>query len=697
MTTVVLADEVKGAQELILAEIADLLGGSISKGNLSGLGQILEACDRLMATLDKLPDFEKAFQYLVNILQEMVFDNGVFDTNLKKARLFAGRLDPLLRQYLDGGKAGGVVELLNEFAPAKAQAPVATVEALDCDLVFQELSDDLADESLASDFINETEDGLESAESQLMALEEDPSQFEVLIHPIFRTMHTLKGNSAAFGLTVMKSLAHHMEDLLVQVRDGTSSLSANCFELLFHGIDTLRLLLEQLRHMIEGSEVKAVDVGGIHQLLARRLTEESPEALDVSENEACKSDLPAENSPSKEETGSRASFSKIIEMIKVPALKLDELGELIGEMVVALSVLNQSPVIEAISDRQARERLDQLGKVTESLRERILGIRMFPVGNVFGKLSRQVRDLSRSCGKPLNFEVEGADTLVDKSIIDCIYAPLMHMVRNAIDHGIESKEERRAAGKPELGTVRLTATHRGDSILMEIRDDGKGIDPDAILQKGLERGLVRNGEELTNRKIFNLIFKPGFSTAKKVTDVSGRGVGLDVVKKGIESLRGRVYIDSKPGEGTTFSVKLPLTTSIIEGLVVRVGTSLFVVPILDVQVTITPKRDELKDVHGQKGEFFLYHGEVVPIIRLYEVFELETEVTEPTHALMIIVSEGSQKFGLMVDELLYRQQVVIKKLDRRSCGVDGISGGTILGNGRVGLILEPHALLHLDR
>ena len=715
----VVSGEHKEKQIGILKEMNQLLESPITPGALLVIGKLLEANDRLLVTLEGIPEFEKAYARMSDLLKDMVFETGDFDDNLQKVQRLANGLDPLLHQFLETGKAPGLDDHMEEVGWQEEPQPDSVsnngLELLDDGLVIQTLSDDLADPSLASDFISETEDGLESAETQLMTLEEDPSQINTLIHPIFRTMHTLKGNAAAFELTTIKTLAHHMEDLLGQIRDGSSVFSPEIFEIFFQGIDTLRRLIEQLRHLIEGRAVEPVDVRDTHELLAqgmvftdgasRQPNKSKPEkrqpVQETPYQEPVEVKAPAPNEPAPKNPDATSTSpqkkGRLTEMIKVPAHKLDELGELIGEMVVALSVLNQSPIIEAMEDRQARERLDQLEKVTECLRERILGIRMFPVGAIFTKLTRQVRDLSRVCGKSLNFLVEGEETLVDKSIIDSIHAPLMHLVRNAIDHGLESPQERLAAGKPEVGTIRLTATHHGDSIVMEIKDDGKGLNSEAILNKALSRKLIKPGENLSEQQVYRLLFQPGFSTAQQVTELSGRGVGLDVVKKSIEQLRGRVSIQSTPGQGSVFSLKLPLTTSIIEGLVVRIGTSLFVIPILDVLSTVQPKPHELKTVHGQDGQFFLYAGEVTPILKLYETLQVETSVTDPAKAMLIIVSENNQKYGLMVDELLNRQQVVIKKLNPRFCAVEGISGGTILGNGRVGLILEPQRLLHQDR
>ncbi|MEK9665683.1 MAG: chemotaxis protein CheA, partial [Deltaproteobacteria bacterium] len=393
-------------------------------------------------------------------------------------------------------------------------------------------------------------------------------------------------------------------------------------------------------------------------------------------------------------TNESVAATQVMDMLKIPAFKLDELSEFIGEMVVALSVLSQNPTIANLEDRELHDRLDQLNKITEQLRDRILSIRMFPVKNVFSKLTRQMRDLSKKSGKQVKLTIQGDETLVDKTIIDSIYAPLMHIMRNTVDHGIETPEERKAVGKPQEGTVQLSAHHLGDSILIEVRDDGRGLDRQKLLSKALERGLISERENLTDQQIFMFIFTSGVSTAKEVTDISGRGVGMDVVKREVEKLRGKISVETETGKGTAFLIKLPLTTSIIEGLVVRLGENRFVIPILDVHLTLIPKKDQLYDVQDRESECLILAGEVIPIMRLHEFFDVEADVMVPEEAIIVVVKYGEKKYGLMVDELLHRQQIVVKNLGETFVNLPGITGGTILGDGRVGLILDPETLIH---
>ncbi|MBF0353339.1 MAG: chemotaxis protein CheW [SAR324 cluster bacterium] len=393
-----------------------------------------------------------------------------------------------------------------------------------------------------------------------------------------------------------------------------------------------------------------------------------------------------------------ATPSAMLDMVKVPSISMDELSELIGEMVVELSLMSQQTGTVEQREREIAERLNQMNHITEQMRDRVLGMRMFPVSHVFSKLSRQVRDLSLKCGKVVNLVREGEDTLVDKTVIDGIYSPLMHLVRNAIDHGLESSQIRTTAGKNPQGTLFLIARHLGDSVMIEIRDDGNGLNRQKILKKALENGLVKDGVDLSDAQIDQLIFHPGFSTADAVTDVSGRGVGMDVVRQDIGKLRGKISIQSVTGKGTSFQIKLPLSTSIIEGLVTRVGDYQFVFPLLEILCTVTPENSSLQEIHGQAAQCFVLDHEIIPILRLYEFYEIPTEILDPAKGIMVVIRQEYRKIGVLVDEVLHRQQIVIKSLGERFQHLPAITGGTILGDGHIGLIISPEQLIeHSDK
>ena len=368
--------------------------------------------------------------------------------------------------------------------------------------------------------------------------------------------------------------------------------------------------------------------------------------------------------------------------IRVPAERLDQLVNLVGEMVTVQAHLTQvantlrNPIFMSISE--------EVERLTNELRETTLNIRMLPIGSTFSKFKRLVRDLSQELGKEIELETFGADTELDKTVIEKLNDPLVHIIRNSIDHGIEMPAVRTAAGKPAAGKVRLGAEHSGDSVLITIRDDGAGLDREAIRAKAVEQGLLAANDELSDSEVFSQIFTPGFSMAAKVTNVSGRGVGMDVVKRGIEGLRGSITIDSRPGEGTTIALKLPLTLAIIESLLVKIGASHFVLPLAAIEECIALTRADVEASHGRN--LAKVRGKVTPYISLREQFKIEG--ARPDIEQIVIVSVHGHSIGFVVDFVVGEHQTVIKPLGRLYQNIKGISGATILGDGSVALILD---------
>ena len=348
----------------------------------------------------------------------------------------------------------------------------------------------------------------------------------------------------------------------------------------------------------------------------------------------------------------------------------------------------------ALSVKLAKD-LDHLDKICRELQEIGMSLRMVPVRPVFQKMARLVRDLGKKQNREVDFYMSGEDTELDKNVVDKIGDPLVHMVRNSVDHGIEpDTEDRLKAGKPERGRVELRAFHKGGNICIEIEDDGRGLDRDVILKKAMERGMVREGENLADRDIFNMIFEAGFSTAKKVTDVSGRGVGMDVVRRNIEELRGTVDISSEKGKGSVFSIKLPLTLAIIEGMVIMVGTEHYIVPTLSVVRLIRPHQEDITQVFD-KGEMLAFEGNHLPLFRLGKLFNVEEAKVDPEDAVVIVVEEEGRKIGLMADQLLGQQSIVIKSLGETVQGTDGVAGGAIMSDGNVALIMDVAGLVRV--
>lgn len=383
--------------------------------------------------------------------------------------------------------------------------------------------------------------------------------------------------------------------------------------------------------------------------------------------------------------------------IRVDTAKIDKLINLVGELVITQSMLSDlGSRFEMSQISVLLERMAQLERNTREIQERVMGIRMLPIGTAFSRFPRLVRDLSAKAGKKIQLVLSGEETELDKTVIESIGDPLTHLVRNSADHGLEPPEERIDNNKPELGTIRLNAFHEGGNICITVEDDGRGLNRDKILAKAVKQGLIAENEKLSDDQIWPLIFKPGFSTAEKVTDVSGRGVGMDVVKRNIEGLGGTVSIKTALGKGTVFTLKLPLTLAIIEGMTVRVGKDTYIVPLLSILESIQPKAEVMKTVVG-KGELINVHSTYLPMVRLYDVFCLQPEYTDPTKAILLILETEGERVAVMVDEILGQQQVVIKSLEQNFRKVAGVAGATILGDGTVGFILDVRGLLEMSR
>jgi len=374
--------------------------------------------------------------------------------------------------------------------------------------------------------------------------------------------------------------------------------------------------------------------------------------------------------------------------IRVAADKLDFLVDLVGELVIVQAQISQ--VVSERSDPQMTALAEELERLSDELRDSTLGIRMLPIGTSFSKFKRLIRDLSSELGKEIGLRTSGEDTELDKTVIERLGDPLVHLLRNSLDHGIESPEERVAAGKPSQGMILLAAEHSGGEVLIRITDDGRGMSTESIREKAIERGLITKDAEMTEKELLKLIFEPGFSTAKEVTNVSGRGVGMDVVKRAIDSLRGSIDIDSKPGQGTTITIRLPLTLAIIDGLQVRVEDEYYVIPLSLVEECVELAHSDVDE--NDSGQRILHlRGEIVPYIHIRDWFAVEGE-NPPIEQIVITGVEGS-RVGIVVDTVIGEHQTVIKSLGRVYKDVEGISGATIKGDGSIALILDIPSLV----
>jgi len=602
------------------------------------------------------------------------------------------------------------------------------------------------DPALKGEFVCEAREHLESVDLHLLTLETEPESQEAL-NAVFRAFHTIKGVAGFLELSDIRSLAHEAEGLLDRARRGELKLVGPAVDAAFDAADTLKklvqhvsdsvtsgsplaaeaalpALLARLRDVASGKSGadRAVDDLELERFAGKKLGEilvergaASPgdveKALNVQHDEAegkkLGEILVGQGQASARNVAQALRIQKaqetpkqsvnVKEAVKVDADRLDRLVDTIGELVIAETMFRDLLLSSGGASDLFVRRLGQLDKITRELQEMGTSLRMVPVRATFQKMARLVRDLAKKVGKKVELVMAGEDTELDKSVVDMIGDPLVHMVRNAVDHGLESSsEERVACGKPATGRVDLRAFHKGGNIFIEIEDDGRGLDREAIVAKARERGLIRDGDALTDREIYGLIFEPGFSTAQKVTDVSGRGVGMDVVRRNIEALRGQVEIRSERGRGTCFSIRLPLTLAIIDGMVVRVAQERYIIPTLSIVRTVRPGEADITTVLN-RGEMISMQGQLISVFRLHRLFGIDGATTDPTKAVVVIVEDDGKQAGLMVDELLGQQQIVIKSLGEAMKGVLGIAGGAVMPDGTVGLILDVGGVVKLTR
>jgi two-component system chemotaxis sensor kinase CheA len=574
-------------------------------------------------------------------------------------------------------------------SPLPAEAVPADTSASSAEIPLSDPFPANADAELMGDFVTESFEYLEQAEEALLALEANPGDPEA-VNVVFRAFHTIKGVSGFLELRRISELSHHAESLLTRVRDGGLVYSGAVADLSLRSVDVLKALLDAVRGGLESGVIPIPTAyASLHRTLA------DPTLPDRLVDEAATGPGAGAASRDADEgaDGERSPSAGAENSIRIRTDRLDRLVDMVGELVIAHSMLAQDGAV--LRDRGPLSRkVDHTAKILRELQDLSTSLRMVPLKPAFRKVSRVVRDLSKKSGKQVRLVTEGEDTEIDRSMVDVLADPLVHMVRNSVDHGLESAEERVAAGKPPEGTVRIAAYQAGGNVVIEVSDDGRGLDRDRIVAKARQRGIIESDRGMTDREIFGLIFAAGFSTAERVTEVSGRGVGMDVVRRNVESLRGRVVIESAPGQGSTFSIILPLTLAITDGMVIRVGEQRYIIPSVKILMSMRPEAAALSTVAG-KGEMVLLHGELLPVVRLHRHWGVRGAVEDPTRGLLVIVGEGGRKAALLVDELVTQQQFVVKPLTGMVANTRGVAGGAVLGNGDVGLILDPDALVNL--
>jgi len=592
------------------------------------------------------------------------------------------------------------------------------------------------DMDLCNDFVSEALERLETIELQIINLEQSPDDKEC-IHSIFRPFHTIKGISGFLNLKEINQFSHAMESLLDEVRNGRLQIQEEIIDFILEAVDVLKTMILELKEQMKSGRIQppSIDLSPYLRKIERMKRGEAicPAAIPgkskappLGEILSQKGIVSAEDIESalriqKEEKKDRkigeilirenkVKPREVIEAlqdqkksspqpaetaVRVDTHKLDNLVDLIEELVIAQSLVAQNPIFSSLHDPKLSRDFSQLKRMTTDLQRISLSLRMVPIRYTFQKMIRLVRDLAHKSKKEVDLIMSGEDTEIDRNMVETVYDPLVHMIRNSVDHGIEPPPKRLGAGKPPRGNVFLRAFHKGGYIVIEVEDDGQGLNRPKILKKAREKGLVPADAPLTDHQIDNLIFEPGFSTAAQITDMSGRGVGMDVVRKTIEKLKGNVEIFSDTGKGCRFILRAPLTLAMMDGIVAQIGKERYIIPTVFIKETLRPCPTDLTTVENQ-WELIKVRDTFLPLIRLHRTLGIQPPKKQPWESLVVVVeNEGRQK-GLLVDDLLGKQEVVIKNLGEQLKNVEGVAGATILGDGRVGLILDIHGIFEMD-
>ena len=642
---------------------------------------------------------------LLDVIEQRLSDNGYEDAAGKiigeiQTKINDGRnrettvIEPVVAK--PDGTEPVAAEPVNEIAQSPENEPI---------LDFAEEFKLTITPEMIKRFTDEAMDTFEEAETTLLQMELRPNDKE-LIEQVFRNFHSFKGNAGFFGYADFEKLSHKAENLLDSVRDGRSSASPAIISVLLSVVDVLRIGV----HSLEKGELISipnlaqllqamaeVEAGSVEQSTTATATGNDQETEKV----ASKLSQPKNGDSTEKDEGQDAtagggrnggadkkSAAASQMALRVDVEKLDQLLDLVGEMVISVSMVSNSPDLVGLNLDRFEKSIMHLTKITRDIQDVSMSMRMIPLSGVFRKMVRLVRDVSMKENKKVDLEIIGEETEVDKTIIEQISDPLVHLIRNAVDHGVESPAARVAAGKSETGRVTLEAKHSAGEVWILIKDDGNGINRDKLLKKAIERGIANeDAYGWKDEDVYKLVFEPGLSTAAQVSSISGRGVGMDVVKRNIEKLRGRIDIRSTPGAGTIFILRIPLTLAIIDGMIVQVGDIKYAIPITSIneslrpaenQITVTPEGLELLNVRHQ----------LLPVIRLHEVYKVKHARTRLTEGILIVVEHDLKKYCLFVDEMVGQHQIVIKGLPEYFGRIRGVSGFAILGDGEISTILD---------
>ena len=578
---------------------------------------------------------------------------------------------------------------------------------------------------IVQEFLAEAQEMLEGLDNFFVQLEARPDDTS-LLNEIFRAAHSIKGSAGFIGLTRIVEVAHHAENVLNQLRQGMMKAEPAVIDIILEAMDALKLLLEEVHTGVQadvdidtltmkldlllqwGEDQSASHESNgpsaLHSEAAEPLSPSPPQPAEIVSHNPSPPHPPQSLSsapPQSEASPAQSSGVEVDQTIRVETSRLDNVMNLVGELVLGRNRLVRLATDTSDDEDREKQQKDiaeaviQLSRVTTDLQLAVIKTRMQPIKKVLGKFPRMVRDLSRKLGKEARLELSGEETELDKSVIEEIGDPLVHIIRNAIDHGLEMPEERLASGKSPEGVVKISAYQEGNSIVIEISDDGHGVNVERVRKKAIERNLISaaDADRMSTDELVNLIFLPGFSTAEKVTDVSGRGVGMDVVRTNINKINGTVEIRSQNGLGSTFVINLPLTIAIIQALMVAIGEEVYAVPLQSVVETVKITESDIRTLSG--AEVLNLRNQVLPLLRLRDEFKIPGESHESAgkNRYVVVVQLGSRSVGLVVEALPYQEEVVIKSMGPILSGIRGMAGATITGDGKVVLILDVGEIL----
>jgi len=566
------------------------------------------------------------------------------------------------------------------------------------------------DQELLESFLAEATELLEKIDDDLVTLEQSPCDMD-LLNRIFRSIHTVKGAASFLEFELLVKVTHNTEDVLNKLRRGEMALSPGLMDVILEAVDLVKVLIND----IKGEEIKERPIDGIIERLVAVMAESlCPEPVQTADQSLTAREapptptpvpVPGDDQPAPRPGTPRTNGEELTDKstVRIDVKRVDDLMNQVGEL-----VLERNRMIQLTSDYQNEtnlavfgEELAKLSKrmnfVTSELQMQVLKMRLIPVGNVFKKFPRIVRNLARDLGKLVDLQVCGEETELDRSVVDEISDPLIHLLRNALDHGLETPEERTAAGKTPTGTIILAARHEGNRIIISIKDDGRGIDCERVAAKALEKGLITPDQlaGMSRREIFDLLFLPGFSTKEQASDLSGRGVGMDVVRTNIEKLNGIIDIKSTRGEGSEFILTLPLTLAIIQSLLVEVERETYSIPLSAVLETLRVKEEDFHSIGGRK--VLKLRDSVLPLLGLDAAFDVKRDTRRGDYCYVVVVGVAEKRIGLVVSRLLGQQEVAIKSLGKYLGNIAGIAGSTIMGDGRVALIIDPSKLIDLGK